>query len=146
MVTVIFLLNLLKIGVLIEENVGEYRGYFTKGKYNGFGIYKWNNGNKYEGNWTKGQINGVGKLTYANNDFYEGEFEGGKRHGEGKMFTHKNQASYDGPWLYGSQHGIGVVTDREGKKQSALYSNGKLVKWIKDDEEVNMYDQLSESL
>lgn len=129
-----------------EENFGEFRGYFKKGIYDGYGIYMWLSGKKYEGSWQNGQIHGKGKMTYPNKDYYEGEFEAGKRHGEGRLVMVTKKVTYDGPWTLGLQHGIGTIQNLAGKKRCALYSNGKLVKWIEESRDSEHFDELSSSL
>lgn len=133
-------------GILEEENIGNFKGYFKNGIYDGYGIYVWKSGKKYEGNWTKGQIQGTGKMVYPNKDYYEGEFKDGKRDGEGKLMMAGKKLSYNGPWVLGKQHGIGTIVDLSGRKKCALYSKGKLVKWIEEDEESDNFDEMSSSL
>jgi hypothetical protein len=40
----------------------------------GFGLYKFNNGNKYEGEWLNHMKHGKGKFYYNNGEFYVGEW------------------------------------------------------------------------
>ena len=47
-------------GHLILKNGGQYQGTFYKGKFNGFGIFKWKNGSSYEGQWFNEKKHGKG--------------------------------------------------------------------------------------
>ena len=42
------------------KNGGQYQGKFYKGKFNGFGIFKWKNGSSYEGHWHNEKKHGKG--------------------------------------------------------------------------------------
>jgi antitoxin component YwqK of YwqJK toxin-antitoxin module len=79
---------------------------------NGFGVYKWSDGDKYEGDWKNGKFEGKGKYYYSNGSTFEGKYKLGKKHGEG-VFIKKNGDEYEGLW----QHGKRVVKTNTILKQ-----------------------------
>lgn len=117
-------------GKLSQEKIGTYNGYFSKGEFNGYGIFKWKDRKTYKGIWSMGTISGNGKMVYPNGDVYEGDFLNGKRHGEGTLQMVKSSTSYTGPWFGGKQHGIGMVMRKGGQSKKAFYSEGKFMRWI----------------
>lgn len=78
-------------------------------------------------------------------DFYNGEFFEGKRHGEGIFTSFKSKTSYSGPWQFGKQNGIGEIRTSQGKGKMALYSQGKIVKWLKEEKSDLDVENLSSS-
>lgn len=60
---------------------GHYDGFWIAGKENGYGLYKWNNGDTYIGNWSYGEMSGYGVYTAANNDLHKGYWYDGKLNG-----------------------------------------------------------------
>lgn len=90
-------------------------------------------------------------MTYSNKDWYEGNFEKGERHGFGRFFTQKSGVVYEGPWERGKQHGIGVIFGLEGKRRRVKYEEGRVVKWISDEDfeggrKIGDFDGVSSSL
>ena len=69
-------------GEMIYFN-GKYDGEWKKGQREGFGIYKYINGEKYIGEWKNDLEEGNGRYLYKNGDIYDGYFIGGKRNGKG---------------------------------------------------------------
>jgi len=119
----------------------------VNGTYQGFGVFDWKNGDRYEGEWKFNLMDGLGTLIYKNQDVYKGEFFKGIKQGQGKFTKGKSLLVYDGPWMYGKQHGVGNLVTKDGQRAKALYGDGKLVKWVekkpKFDED---YDDLSSLL
>ena len=72
-------------GKLDKYGEGSYEANFEDGKINGYGIFKWVNGDFYEGNMKDGRMDGYGKLTTFDRNIYEGQFKNGKFNGNGKL-------------------------------------------------------------
>ena len=89
-----------------DDNLIIYRGYFKKGKYDGFGqLYNGNNKLIYEGFFKEDKYNGKG--TYYKN----------------------NKKKYEGNFLNGEYDGIGIEYLSNGKrKRKSFYSKGKIKK------------------
>ena len=51
-----------------------YEGDFDKGKANGYGTFRWPNGDTYVGEWKDDQRTGKGKLTFKDGTVQEGRF------------------------------------------------------------------------
>jgi len=74
-----------------ESYVGEWK----RGKKQGFGIQKFENGDMYEGDWADGKFQDRGKFLYANGDEFLGSWDKGiKSHGtfyfkDGRTSTRK---------------------------------------------------------
>ena len=62
---------------------GKYDGEWKNGFREGFGIYRYNNGEKYIGMWKNNLEEGDGRYIYKNGDFYDGNFKEGKKEGKG---------------------------------------------------------------
>jgi hypothetical protein len=61
----------------------EYSGDTRRGKRDGYGIYKYPNGDMYQGEWLENQPHGKGKYTWAHeNRTTEGMWRHGRKHGE----------------------------------------------------------------
>ncbi|MFK5981612.1 MAG: hypothetical protein QM499_01770, partial [Flavobacteriaceae bacterium] len=69
---------------------------------NGFGVYKWSDGDKYEGEWKSGKFEGKGKYYYSNGSTFDGVYKLGKKHGEG-VFIKANGDEYEGLWQEGKR-------------------------------------------
>lgn len=128
------------------EDQSKFRGYYSKGKKEGNGIYIFGDGTLYEGQFKSGEIYGKGKLTdengiylgqfvdsvqhgtgrweYKNGDVYEGHFVEGERHGEGRMSWGGQDKEYVGQWNDGVPHGRGKIRIGE-KTRDAFYIDGK---------------------
>lgn len=110
---------------------GQIASDFTR---NGYGIYRYNNGDEYKGQWINNKQNGQGKYivkgnaiedgkwskgklldsgkhleTYPNNEKYIGEIKNGKRDGFG-IYYFNDGSTYEGAWLNGKKYGKGKYT------------------------------------
>ena len=56
----------------------EYIGTFKNEQIDGYGIFKWKNGDEYEGEVKNGKIHGLGKYKYKNGKIFNGIFFNGK--------------------------------------------------------------------
>ncbi len=104
---------------------GIYEGTFNiYGEYDGYGIYKFNNGEKYEGEYKNGIKNGKGKYTFSNGDIYEGEYKNGLRDGEGD-YIYKNGDKFTGLWKKGTANGYGEMYYINGDYFKGNWKNDK---------------------
>lgn len=71
---------------------------------NGFGIYRFEEGDRYEGTFVQGQPEGHGIVTYQNGDRYEGEMQAGAFAGFG-IYYEKSGAIFEGSWSAGEYLG-----------------------------------------
>lgn len=88
-------------GKVIYNNgiyVGEYPG-----KKQGFGAYRWNNGEEYAGTWQDDHMHGYGVYFFKDGCYYAGE------------------------WKNEQRDGYGTYVWNDGSRRSGRYSNGKFV-------------------
>ena len=85
---------------------------------NGYGVYKWSDGDKYEGEWKDGKFHGKGNYFYGNGSTFTGVYKHGKKHGEG-VFVDAKGKDFEGFW----EHGRRVV------KTNTLYKDWLPGKW-----------------
>ena len=72
-----------KIKFLSEGH--EYEGQFYNNQINGYGIFKWNNGDTYKGEMQDGKMHGKGKYTFSNGLIFQGMYKNGVKDGRGKL-------------------------------------------------------------
>lgn len=69
----------------------------------------------YEGQWKDNLQNGYGIYKYANGDVYKGYFKDGMPHGHGSLkqghFMASAASVFIGDWVYGNKNGYGVLDD-----------------------------------
>ena len=75
----------------IEGHV--YEGQFDNNEINGFGTFKWKNGDSYTGNMLNGKMDGKGKYRYNNGVVYEGIYKNGVKQGKGKVYKTNGMTS-----------------------------------------------------
>ena len=75
----------------IEGHV--YEGQFDNNEINGFGTFKWKNGDSYTGNMLNGKMDGKGKYRYNNAVVYEGIYKNGVKQGKGKVYNTNGMTS-----------------------------------------------------
>ena len=107
----------------IDEN---YEGEFHDDKIDGFGKYKWKNGNEYIGFFSKGKMDGKGRFTWGDGSEYFGTYVNGIKEGYGQ-FTWNNGKTYNGPFENGKMQGEGIL-EFNGDKYKVIFEDGKLVK------------------
>ena len=64
---------------------------------NGFGIYKFSNGDIYEGEWKNGNMEGHGIYIFKDGAIFEGQFKDGQKNGHG-ILKLKDGNIYEGEW------------------------------------------------
>ena len=118
----------------LEDNIGVYRGEWSRGlkdglgecmftcgdhyvgewksdRQNGFGVFESSRGQgKYYGGWLNGKRHGKGELVFANGDIYEGSFARNKLGGYGIM-TYATGQKYSGEWRNNHRDGEGQLSD-----------------------------------
>ncbi|KDO35164.1 hypothetical protein SPRG_00010 [Saprolegnia parasitica CBS 223.65] len=83
-----------------------YSGSFWMGHMHGKGRIVWPDGVIYEGDFDYDELSGDAKYMWPDDSVYEGGVRCGLRHGLGR-FT-QGDISYDGDWVDGREHGVGV--------------------------------------
>ncbi|ORX53912.1 hypothetical protein BCR36DRAFT_284289 [Piromyces finnis] len=94
--------------ILKKNYVGEWKN----GKFNGYGILKYDPKGKsyYEGEWLNNNKHGKGKMVYASGNVYTGDWKNNLKDGFGKMeFKNKNE-EYVGFWKNNLPNGKGIYT------------------------------------
>ena len=110
------------LGLLQDEyitNVGNafaYSGEAVDGTYDGarnaagekegFGTFRFANGDVYEGEWKAGQREGRGTFRFADSAVYEGEYKADKKEGRG-TYRYADGAVYEGEWKAGMMESRG---------------------------------------
>lgn len=79
----------------------EWKGEFkkdNKSDWEGLGYIKYKDGSMYAGLVKDKMRNGKGRMTYANGDIYQGDWVNGKAHGVGVFVDKEDQTIYEGAW------------------------------------------------
>jgi uncharacterized protein (TIGR02145 family) len=93
---------------------------------NGYGTYKYSNGNTYTGNWMNGVRHGLGSLTFANGDCLSGEWVNNKMTGKG-TYLWLGGYYYTGEWQNGQMTGLGYMIYSNGAKREGNFVNGEFI-------------------
>ncbi len=72
---------------------GRLYGQFSGGKFNGIGMYQWDNGGSYIGEIREGALHGQGTISWASGDVYTGKWENSNRQGITVMKKMEEQAA-----------------------------------------------------
>jgi hypothetical protein len=92
---------------------GVYTGLFSEGKYEGFGVFKFLNGDFYAGEMSKGSRHGSG--TYQGCSWaYRAQWDGNVKHGYG-VLTLPDGGTLEGEWANDRIDGEGEYKDTEGR-------------------------------
>ncbi|CAD8145490.1 unnamed protein product [Paramecium pentaurelia] len=109
-----------------QKQQEQYEGEFDNNLFDGFGIYKWNDGKVYEGRWKQGKRHGYGKYQGINQK-YEGQFENDLYQGQGTLTIGDKIIS--GEFFKGKMNGeMEIVIGR--KKRKGIWKDGTFQKWI----------------
>lgn len=116
--------------VIIYPNGNKYVGETVKGKYHGYGVFEWNDGDKYEGEFKDNLRHGKGFMFYYRNQFshyenpinYRGDFQKGSIDGSGLMF-YNNGALYTGQFRNGMRYGKGRYYRGDYEYVGNFYNN-----------------------
>ena len=112
----------------------EYMGTFKDDQIDGFGVFKWKNGDMYKGYVKAGKMNGFGKYKYANGKEYSGYFNRGEKSSE-KMRK----------YLLWKQNGYGVSSQNLNQIENNLEQNGGEVGGV-GGEELNSQGNLEQQI
>ena len=126
-------------GVMYIDSGNIYKGEFKNGKYDGKGIYYFNEepykGDRYEGDFKNGQRNGKGIYFCNNGDRYDGDFKNDKMDGKG-IYYYNNGDRYEGDWKNDKMDGKGIYCWNNGDREMGDWLNdeniGKHVKLYKN--------------
>ena len=111
------------------DYTNHYKNYGCKAGdcQNGYGQFKWENGDMFSGFFKNGVMN-LGSYEFANGDLYKGMFNNsGQFHGQGRYF-YDSGGYYGGEWQNGSFHGKGYYHDVNYNKKIGEWQNGILTK------------------
>ena len=105
---------------------GVYTGDLVNGVRQGFGTFKYNNGDFYDGHWENNMRHGNGMCKFSNGDVYDGDWSNDtfKKKGYG-TYTNNSGRQYRGTWKDGRLNGGGRFVDiYEGDTIFGEYKNG----------------------
>jgi len=105
-------------------DTSNYKGWEKDGKYNGYGIYTWENG-EYKGEWKNGNIHGYGIYTSEDGIQYKGQWKNDKKHGQGSLILADGER-YKGEWKNDMRHGYGVNIWADGNHYEGEWKNGNM--------------------
>jgi hypothetical protein len=111
---------------LVDGEVREhYQGTLVKGKQEGLGYERRDDGYEYEGGFKNGLREGEGVANLSRGDHYKGSWSRGVPNGLGKM-TYATGGSYDGEWKMGRRDGKANVVFAGSEKHVELEYKGNL--------------------
>ena len=93
----------------LAKDTHSYRGFWSRGRFEGRGVQTTKSGHFYEGDFVFGRREGVGKIQYKSGMVYEGEMKNGKPHGRGRMESKLSGYIYEGDFVNGSIEGSGTI-------------------------------------
>jgi hypothetical protein len=113
---------------LEKNSIKEYKGEFSKGKFNGKGKILFENKESYDGDFVNNSLTGNGSYYFNNGNIYQGEFMDGKFEGKGVMFFSKKCVSFTGEFVNNKPSGEGFFYDlNKTQKQYVRYDAGELI-------------------
>lgn len=111
-----------------------YKGGYSSGQKSGDGTsYRLDGEKEYEGSWKSGRWNGKGIWYWENGKvYYEGDFIDGQPEGKGVSYQSNGKIRYKGSWSKGEYSGQGILYDENEK----IEYNGEFVEgeYIEDSE------------
>ncbi len=113
-------------GTYRYKNGDEYQGQWTNNQQSGQGKYLEKGKAIKEGKWSEGQLSDIKKATqsYANGEKYVGEIKNGRRDGFGTYYFN-NGSTYEGYWRIGKKNGRGKYTLTDGRFYEGDWENDK---------------------
>ena len=76
-----------------------HKGNWKDDLFSGYGEYKWPIGTTYKGNFKDGLFSGYGEFKWADGETYKGNWKDGDRDGYGKVFNINNSLIKKGFWV-----------------------------------------------
>ena len=142
-------------------------GEYNYGKANGYGQYKWANGNTYSGIFHEGMKQGKGvwkkSAVDENTNMYEGEYLEDMKHGQGEFkwasggfyrggYLHDIKCGYGemywadgsiyrGQWDKGIQNGLGIMIFSNGTRKAGIFKDNVLIELLIEQSTVDKYDE-----
>ena len=110
-------------GTFKYDNGDVYTGVWANNKRSGRGTCKYKNGDTYEGDW-KNDTCQDGTLTYANGDEYYGRWKKGKINGWGK-YRKADGSTYEGKFKDSKKDGGGLLITADGDTIAGEFRNDK---------------------
>lgn len=108
-------------GTFKYDNGDVYTGVWANNKRSGRGTCKYKNGDTYEGDW-KNDTCQDGTLTYANGDEYYGRWKKGKINGWGK-YRKADGSTYEGKFKDSKKDGGGLLITADGDTIAGEFRN-----------------------
>ena len=102
---------------------GIYSGVNVQGVRQGYGTFKYNNGDVYTGNWYNNKRSGRGMCKYKNGDSYEGDWENDTC--QDGTLTYANGDEYYGRWKKDKIHGWGKYRKADGSTYEGKFKDSK---------------------
>ncbi len=93
---------------------------------NGYGLYKYSNGEIYLGYFKNGKRHGYGNYLWSNSN-YTGNWKNGNRHGFGKYFNKKLNTLMVGEWKNNTTSGFGYKINANLTIQRGIWQNNTLI-------------------
>lgn len=110
-------------GTYKYSNGNEYVGNFVEGQPHGDGILYCSNGNKYLGSWERSWRQGKGRFVFAEGHEYLGEMHRNHFQGKGVM-SYANGDKYNGQWKASKPNGFGNYLFKNGSKYEGDFLDG----------------------
>lgn len=102
---------------------GIYSGVNVDGVRQGYGTFKYNNGDVYTGTWYNNKRENEGTCTYNNGDTYKGYWKNDTCY-QGTL-TYANGDEYSGFWSKGKIYGRSKYHKADGSTYDGLFKDGK---------------------
>ncbi len=102
---------------------GIYSGVNVEGVRQGYGTFKYNNGDVYTGNWYNNKRSGRGTCKYKNGDAYEGDWKNDTC--QDGTLTYANGDEYYGRWKKGKINGWGKYRKADGSTYEGKFKDSK---------------------
>lgn len=102
---------------------GIYSGVNVQGVRQGYGTFKYNNGDVYTGTWYNNKRENEGTCTYNNGDTYKGYWKNDTCY-QGTL-TYANGDEYSGFWSKGKIYGRSKYRKADGSTYDGLFKDGK---------------------
>jgi uncharacterized protein (TIGR02145 family) len=110
-------------GVYRFNDGNVYKGESRNNKRNGKGLFVWSNGDSYEGDWVSDARQGRGIFKWSSGDSYEGDMVNNTSTGKG-ILKFSNGSSYVGDFVSDKFQGYGIMYFANGDKYDGEWVAG----------------------